>query len=85
MSPDELDKLAENVLARHAIRLGRPESIPMIPRPFTPRPRPQTVIVSEAAPRKIAERARAISMKEVLANALNRWGRGELEHTEVSK
>lgn len=85
MSGDELTRLAEDVLVRHALRLDRPESIPMVPRPFTPRPRPQTVIISHAAQRKITARLQAQSIAEVLANALDRWGRLEPEQTEVKR
>lgn len=52
----EIERLAEEVQARHALRLDGPQSIPMVPRPFVPRPRPQTDIISEAAKRKIAQR-----------------------------
>ena len=71
MFHETADQLAEEVQARHALRLDGPSSIPMIPRPFTPRLRPKTAIISEAAKRKIEQRE--MNMGTVLNRALQRW------------
>lgn len=62
-----IERLADEIQAEHALRLGGPTQIPMVPRPFMPRPRPQTAIISRAAQSKI-------DMSVVLSNTLNRWG-----------
>lgn len=55
----DIEALAEEIQQRHARRLDGPDSIPMVPRSFKPRPRPQTAIISEAAQRKMELRYRA--------------------------
>lgn len=66
---DDIEKLAEEVQAEHALRLGGCDTIPMVPRKFKPRARPQTSIISRAVESKIA----AMDMEQVLARALTRW------------
>lgn len=66
---DDIEKLAEEVQAEHAIRLGGPDFTPMVPRPFKPRPRPRTAIISEAAQQAFEER----TLSDVLTDALARW------------
>lgn len=62
----DLEQLATEVQARHALRLDGPESIPMVPRPFQPRPRPRTEIIAQAAKRRIAARQTASTVSDWL-------------------
>jgi hypothetical protein len=51
-----IEKLADEVLTEHALRRGGAISIPMVPREFTPRPRPKTALISKAAQQAIEAR-----------------------------
>ena len=64
----ELEPLAEIVHEEHCLRLDVKFDEPLVPRPFKPRPRPKTAIISAAAQRKIEART-------LLANAINHWKR----------
>jgi hypothetical protein len=50
LTPEELDALAEAVHADHIKRLDIPTE-DLKPRPFQPRPRPNTALISEAVAR----------------------------------
>lgn len=65
----DIESLAEEIKQRHALRLDSPDSIPMVPRPFKPRPRPQTAIIARAAQRKIT----ALTTEALLRKTLARW------------
>lgn len=45
----DLDQLVYEIQQDHADRLDEPSSNPLVPRPYKPRPRPKTAIISEAA------------------------------------
>lgn len=49
-----LEALAEIVHRDHCDRLDLPFAEKLVPRPFKPRPRPKTAIISEAVRRKLA-------------------------------
>jgi hypothetical protein len=52
----DIEKLADIVHEEHCLRLDVKIEEPLVPRPFKPRPRPKTDIITRAAQEAIAAR-----------------------------
>jgi hypothetical protein len=63
-----VEDLADEVHQNHIDRLDVPWGTPLVPRPFRPRPRPQTAIIARAALRKIQQRQAKAAVDEWLSS-----------------